>query len=540
MNSFLNTIHITRDIDYYHSLPRLWKLCQDCYLGTPAIKHPNNATLYLPRTNREINDEKRNPETSNIYKFRLSHTTYENFFQSVINDSVGIMQKNPPHVSFSQTEDNGVAKEVVDISVYGNKYNDGLKGLKWRLNFNQALFGRYGLLLDIVTDMDGESPRFVITEYAADQILEGEEGEPRANGHANLQWIRLDETKMKFDRATKIWRNFPKYRILGIDAQGYYYSATIEGDNFAADWTSFDFENPAASSYAELIYPTFRGEYLTFIPFTVCNATKIGYTSWQFPPFYDVATLGIGVYQMDSVYKKALWNHACPTLGIFNAQLNSEDEDNVYLGDLLELQSAGQYPADAKMLETSAAGLQEMRLSKMEMKDTLKYFAIRDLLDGAGANSSGDAIELRTASGTASIAAIDHAGALAIEEQLIYAAIWSGETPETAAEKISYEADTSYLNSELLLQSVVSLINSNTNPDGTPVLSKENIYRILQKTLPDTLSSFEDNTAQAEKEAVKQPVPMETTGEVPDFVGQEDESKETDEEEDEKKKEDEE
>lgn len=528
MDSFLHTIHITRDIDYYHSLPRLWKLCQDCYLGTPAIKHPKNANLYLPKTTREISDEKHNPH-SRIYAFRLSHTTYENFFQSVINDAVGIMQKNPPHVSFSQTQSQGIAKEVIDISVYGNKFNDGLKGLKWRLNFNQALFGRYGLLLDIVTDESGESPRFVITEYTADQILEGEEGESRANGHANIKWIRLDETKMKFDSKTKIWRNFPKYRILGIDAQGYYYSATIEGDNFLADWTSFDFERPSESSFAELIYPTFRGEYLTFIPFTVCNATKIGYTSWQFPPFYDVATLGIGVYQMDSVYKKALWNHACPTLGIFNASLNVEENEHVYLGDLLELQSSGQYPADAKMLETSAAGLQEMRLSKMEMKETLKYFAIRDLLDGAGANSSGDAIELRTTSGTASIAAIDHAGALAIEEQLIYAAIWSGETPETAADKISYEADTSYLNSELLLQSVVSLINSNTNPDGTPVLSKENIYRILQKTLPDTLSSFEDNVAQAEKEVVKQQPQMDSSGEVPGFVSDDEQDSQEDE-----------
>ena len=526
MESFWNSQSILKQIDYYRRLPYLWKLCQDCYLGTPAIKNPNNAELYLPKTSREISDEKRNPH-SRIYDFRLSHTTYENFFQSVINDAVGIMQKNPPHVSFSQTETNGVAKEVVDISVYGNKFNDGLKGLKWRLNFNQALFGRYGLLLDIVTDDDGESPRFVITEYAADQILEGEEGEPRANGHAGLKWIRLDESKMKFDMKTKIWRLFPKFRILGIDSTGYYYSATIEGENITSDWTRFDFEHPMPSEGGEVIYPKFKGEYLTFIPLTICNATKLGYDSWQFPPFYDVATLGIGVYQMDSVYKKALWNHACPTLGILNAQLNVEEGEQVYLGDLLELMSAGQYPADAKMLETSAAGLQEMRLSKEEMKKTLKYFALRDLLDGAGANSSGDAIELRTSSGTASIAAIDNAGALAIEEQLIYASIWAGETPESAAEKISYEADTSYLNSELLLQSVVSLINSNRNPDGTPVLSKENIYRILQKTLPDTLSSFEDNAAQTKTESAGQSVTAsepESFGEVPEFIKEDEET----------------
>ncbi len=49
----------------------------------------------------------------------------------------------------------------------------------------------------------------------------------------------------------------------------------------------------------------------------------------------------------------------------------------------------------------------------------MKYSSIRDLLGEAGANSSGDAIKLRTASGTAAISTIDKTGAKAIEEQLI-------------------------------------------------------------------------------------------------------------------------
>ena len=57
-----------------------------------------------------------------------------------------------------------------------------------------------------------------------------------------------------------------------------------------------------------------------------------------------------------------------------------------------------------------------MRSAKEFGKSALKYSSIRDLLDGAGAGASGEAIKLRTASGTANIAAMDNAGALAIEE----------------------------------------------------------------------------------------------------------------------------
>ena len=131
------------------------------------------------------------------------------------------------------------------------------------------------------------------------------------------------------------------------------------------------------------------------------------------------------------------------------------------------------------------------------MKQALRNTSIRELLDGAGANSSGDALQLRTASGTAMIATIDQTGARAIEEQLIYASMWAGATFEEAGGRISYKADTSYLSSDFQLQSVVSLLSVNAMADGgMPLLSKANLYAILEKSLPNTLTSFEDNESQ--------------------------------------------
>ncbi len=82
-----------------------------------------------------------------------------------------------------------------------------------------------------------------------------------------------------------------------------------------------------------------------------------------------------------------------------------------------------------------------MRAAKEELKASLRYSSIRDLLDGAGANSSSDAIRLRTESGTAAIAAADRAGARAIEEQLCFASLWAGASRDETRDRISFEAD---------------------------------------------------------------------------------------------------
>jgi len=504
-----NSFFLNNDFLQYEELDKLWEVCADCYGGTPLIKHPNKILKYLPPSKRERDDfeEHRASRRADLYAFRADHAIYENIFKPVVDDCVGLMQKNEAIIRFGVDSDEESEKEVREIAIWGTKYNDGLKGLKWRVNHNQALYGRYGLLLDVVTEDDnvrkriGLKPRFVISEYPAYTILEGEEGNPRAGGWGTTEWVRLDESYMKYDRRTKIRRKHERYRILGLDNAGNYYQALFDGDE-ANNWRKIDIGVPHLSNPTDLIYPRYKGKNLNFIPFTVCNVNRIGFNNWQYPPFLDVAFTAIGMFQVDSIYKKALWNHATPTLTVCNVEAK-ESDSTLYVGDALFLNSSSNNPASASLLETSGSGLVEMRSSKNEMKASLKYSSLRDLLDDAGSNSSGSAIELRTTSGTACIASIDKCGALAIEEQLIYASIWSGATPEEAGERISYEANTNYLSAAHQLQSIVSLFNANEQTsDGRKILSRQNRFNILKGLFPYDISSYDDNEKQLEKEAV--------------------------------------
>ena len=471
----------------YMKLTPHWDLVKDCYAGTSAIKDRRRSVFYLPPLRRERDEAELYDGISPHYELRQAMASYENFFRPVIDDISGLMQTTEPTVKFGVASDEESPVEVCAIRWYGNRFNDGLAGLKSRLNHNQVLFGRYGLLLDIVTDHQGLNPQFSISEYPAKTILDGQTCGGR------LVWALLDESTTVFNPETKTRDPLRRWRVLGLDAQGRYYQSILESDTATEfpDWLNFDLLNPPPQITT---YPHFKGQYLGFIPFTVCNVNRLGFDEWQTPPYEDVAQVALNNYQVDSIYKQALLNHATPTLVVSNA---AKENTEIYLGGVIWAKGTGALPVDVKLLETSGEGIAEMREAKTAGKEALKYSSIRDLLDGAGANTTGEAIKLRTATGTAAIAAMDQAGARAIEEQLVFAAEWAGASHAEAMDRIEFTADTSYLENGIQLQSVISMLDLN---DRTGTLSRESLYRLLEKAAPGVLPTFEENEQQKEQQ----------------------------------------
>ena len=474
-----------------------WRKIADCYDGAIAVRGGDRRVDYLPPLESE-----RLP-TSGLtqqWKTRYALACYKNLFKPTIDDIVGLMQRNPAIIEFEVADESEMTpQEVKDIEIYGNDYNDGLVGIKRRLNLAQALFGRAGLLLEIETEstlpgQGGIKPRFVIKEYDAESILDGEVYTPISGEKARLKWVLLDESTSVFNSVEKKWEPLARYRILGVTNNAYY-SCIIEGDDQACmqQWKEFDFDNPPPQS----VYPVFRGATLPVVPFTVCNADRLGINQWQNPPFYDITESVLQRYQLSSIYHLGAYRHCSPTLVLNNAKPRG---GKITLGGALEVESAGMHESSVQLLETTGNGLSELRAAMIEEESILKHVSLRDLLDGAGANSSGDAIELRTESGTAAIAKIDQAGALAIEEQLIFAAVWAGASWDEAGERITYKADTSYIGVKNNLTEVSQFLVANST---LGMLSKQNQYAIIEQAIPNTVSSWEDNEMQKINEGVE-------------------------------------
>lgn len=461
----------------YEKYAEYRRFVDDVYRGTCEVKSKEKAKIYLPPHPSEIGHEDR-------YRSRFHLTHFENAFRPIIDAIVGIMQKCPATVQFGVESDEESPKEVRDLEVYGNAQNDGLSGLKRRLNFAQALFGRAGLLLGIEDGAERNRPKFVIREYAADKILDGEQG----------KWALLDESTDTFDSVTKKRKIETRWRVIALDGQGWYYTCPIVGElaDVQKAWENFDLFAPPS----EAVYPTFRGQLLDVLPLTVCNAKTIGFDGLEEPPYYDAAQAVIDAYNSDSFYRRAIANHATPTVVVSNAkQLVDKNGKEIPLevGGVFWLDGAGTVPADVKLIQASSDGLNAMKQSKDDILDGFKRISIQDLLDRAGANSSGDAIQLRMMSGTATIAEIDHAGGKAIEEQLCYAAYWAGATWEEVGERISYKVDIAYAKTDFMLSEVVNLMMANAN---LKLFAPQVLYELIRLKAPGVMPEWEDNLAQ--------------------------------------------
>ena len=476
--------------DSYKKLFTYWEIVRDCYEGVESIKSSDRARVYLPPQPAE-RAELEKGRLDSRYEFRKQVATYQNFFKSTIDDIVGVMSRNKMKMQFGVQSDDESPKEILDMRAKGNRYSDGLAGLKARINHAQTLYGRYGLLLDVVTDDQGLNPEFCISEYPAFAILDGDYFESTYDNRKKLHWALLDESAQKFDLRKKEWTTCERRRLLALDAQGRYYNAAWEGSDVEKIWRAFDVDYPQESPDVSVVYPSYKGNLLNFVPLTVCNTDRLGLDHWDAPPYLDVAQIAVGNYVVDSWYKMGLYQFSTPTLVIANAKGDGKD---IRLGGVLWLNSgANAQAASASILETSGSALAELRYAKQELKEALKHCSVRELLGDAGANASGDALRLRAASGTAAIATADKTSARALEEQVEFACVWHGMSRDEAAEKITFEADTSYLGQEFQLGSVVAFIQANAQ---NKVLSRQNTYAVLEKTFPDLISDYDDNEAQ--------------------------------------------
>ena len=74
--------------------------------------------------------------------------------------------------------------------------------------------------IDIITDEEGLNPQFCVTEYPAVKILDGEAVKERPNLPETICWLLLEETTWKYNRVSKGWERWYRWRVLGLDASG--------------------------------------------------------------------------------------------------------------------------------------------------------------------------------------------------------------------------------------------------------------------------------------------------------------------------------
>lgn len=392
---------------YVYRLPD-WKVCGDVYEGERRIKE--QGTVYLPPTESMEADgmavDQPGWKRYNAYRARA---VFHDVFKEAVQAMIGVMHRKPPQIE--------VPDKLADMLKKVSAYGESAASLLRRVNEHQLVYGRLALLLDVGDNLTVDKAVPYVAFYPGTSLLNWDVG---ANDPSD-QRIRLalfDESDFERDAMLQ-WTLKNKYRIvcdrdgLGVDeAFGRAYWTARMRDGFVSEGLNW-------------LEPSIAGRKLDFPPVVTVNANDL-VAEPESPPLLGLANIALTLYRNEADYQQNLHQQAQDTLVLIGA----EDRDATVktgAGAVIDLKKGG----DAKYVGVNPTGLTEQRQA---ITDRLNMAADRgtrllDIGEGGGA-ASGEALRIRVAARTTTLAQVATTGAEGLATILRAAAVWIGADPE--------------------------------------------------------------------------------------------------------------
>lgn len=437
-----------------------WTTMRDLYKGERVVK--SKGELYLPPTKGMLIDGmdkgKTGHEAYEAYKMRA---VFHDYVKEGVEAYIGLMHQKPPTIELP------AVMESLRENATAN--GESLQLLLRRINEEQLVTGRLGLLLDLPVNPDPTSPIPYIAMYVAESIRNWDDGEIE-EGKQNLNLVILDESGYK--RADDFeWKAVDKYRVLILgdvveneshDSAALYQVGVFEQD----DASGLNFNSAA------LKVPLLRGQPLEKIPFCFVNSKDIVSTPDE-PPLLGLGRLALAIYRGEADYRQNLFMQGQDTLvvigGIRKNELPGEEGPiRTGAGSMLEVEVGG----DAKYIGVESQGLSEQR-SALENDRKRADTKSGQLINAGGSQiESGTALQIRVGAQTATLNQIANTGAAALEHILRICAEWMGANPD----EVKVTPNLEFADFEMSGKDLVDYMSARSM--GAP-LSKESIHALL-------------------------------------------------------------
>lgn len=460
-----------------------WIQVQDCYNGERAIK--NKTTTYLPATTGMLIDGygKGTPalDATGTVIINLGQAAYEayllrarfpNHVKEAIEIAVGMMHRHPPTIKVPKV----MEPMLENLGVFGESANDVLR----KINHDQLLIGRVGLLLDFPTSTELGKDLPYIALYHATKIINWDDGRREELTSQTLNLVVLDESEYE-RQADFSWQRVEKYRVLVL--------GDVMSNESVAPYKFGVFKGPDLQfSELDLKTPQFRGKTFDKIPFVFCNSIDL-VASPVAPPLMDLSNLCLTIYRGEADYRQNLFMQGQDTLVIIGG--STEDDGTakrVGAGAVLNLGIGG----DAKYIGVESDGLSEQREALVQDRMRAGGMGAGVLDTTQRERESGDSLDTRIAARTADLNQIALTGAKALERSLQQAAEWMGEDPSEVSVIPNFE----FGDMPISTQSLVELAAAKNA--GFPISAKS-MHAISVKRRYTT-KSFEEETKEIEEE----------------------------------------
>lgn len=439
-----------------------WVQMRDLYKGETAVKA--KGVEYMPATSGMLLDGMNSGDIGfQAYEAYLKRAVFPDYVREGVEALVGLLHQKAPNIELPAALEPLREKATV--------HGEPLEALLRRINEEQLVTGRLGLLLDLPSGTVGPETLPYIAMYAAEAVRNWDDGEA-GEGVTNLDFVMLDESgyirKQDFE-----WEALTKYRLLLLG-----YEEGEDGEPVTTDpvYRVGVFENVGGGkpeyNPTQIMTPVFRGAPLDEIPFVFVN-TKDIVSEPDIPPLMGLGRLCLAIYRGEADYRQNLYMQGQDTLVVIGGT-NDPDaapgEDGALrtgAGSRIDVDLGG----DAKYIGVTSQGLSEQRQA-IEGDRKRAEMKAAQLISTQNNQESGEALKTRIAAQTATLNQIAKAGAEGLANLLRKAAKWIGANPD----EVKVEPNLEFADFNLSGQEIVHLMTARSM--GAP-LSKESIHALM-------------------------------------------------------------
>lgn len=479
-----------------------WRTLRDLSAGETVVK--SKGEEYLPATQGMHLDgmgykaDGKPKDGQAAYNAYLLRAVFHDYVEQAIEALVGMLHQKPPVFKLP-----AIMEPLLKKATLGG---DPLEMLLRRINAEQFLTGRVGLLADLPADVPTQDAANVlpyIASYIAESIINWDDGSV-TNGVNSLNLVVLDEST--FQRHDNFeWKQIEKFRVLQLGEMQANDPSGQKGIKYLAGvFTNADNASPTYDP-TKMLPPMFRGKPLEQIPFVFIN-TKDVVTSPDKPPLLGLGRLALAIYRGEADYRQTLFMTGQETLvvkgGVKKADGSMGVDETIRTGSgsRIDVDEGG----DAKYIGISGEGLAEQRTALENDKKQAETKAGSLIDPGKKDAESGAALTTRLTAQTATLNQIALTGAKGLEMVLKAIATWVGANPEEVVVTPNLE----FAEFDLKTQDILDLVS--TRLQGGPI-SWESIHAIMVER-GMTSKAFKDELDAIDEENTRMPPVAGTPG----------------------------
>lgn len=452
----------------------------DTYRGERVVKE--RGTRYLPATSGMM--QRGFPQIDSIgskmYNAYRVRAIFHEFVKEAVKTLTGIMHHKPatielPAIMEPMRENATVKGESLDM-------------LLRRVNQNQLIAGRYGLLADLPAERVIGTVLPYLATYKASTIINWDDGRREDPVVQALNLVVLDESEDE-RQADFSWEREEKYRVLVLG------DPTDNEPRGSSVYRAGTFRDTNTFDEAALMTPVLRGAALDRIPFAFINSVDV-VPEPDDPPLLGLAKLALAIYRGEADYRQGLFMQGQDTLVVIGdkpQEGNADLRDNTYnIGAGASINLPAGQGVDAKFIGVESGGLAEQREAIVNDKKDAATLAGQLMDNTARGVESGDALQMRVAARTATLNSIALTGAFGVQKVLRDVAAWLGADPE----EVVVQPNLDFADERLEGKTLVDYMTAKML--GAP-LSLESVHRLMQDR-GLTQEEFEEELRKIEEE----------------------------------------